>query len=157
VAIWLVVKLASWLSMTCRGAKYMVVSRIFQGPLLYIYHYLVDIDDYNSNTQLSLIVFFLSYMWIVCHWVPRSSKELYWPLSFSPVYVSCCSNGIFPQRFKGVMLFFQITLNQSTFEILLEYLVNAVQICHSWALPDILRALGSVTYENGGRAQKVSF
>ncbi|XP_064619703.1 HEAT repeat-containing protein 6-like isoform X2 [Lineus longissimus] len=48
----------------------------------------------------------------------------------------------------------QITLNQSTFDILLEYLVNAVQICHSWALPDILRALGSVLYENGGRAQK---
>ncbi|XP_074640382.1 HEAT repeat-containing protein 6-like [Tubulanus polymorphus] len=58
------------------------------------------------------------------------------------------------QLIGNLVLRQQIPLNQSTFDLLLEYLVDALHNCHPWALPEILRALGAILYENGPRAHK---
>ena len=41
-------------------------------------------------------------------------------------------------------------------EIFTEYLIEALKTCQGWTYSDILRALGVVLYENGGKLSRVS-
>jgi len=40
-------------------------------------------------------------------------------------------------------------------ETFTEYLIEALKACQGWTYSDILRALGVVLYENGGRLSQV--
>ncbi|XP_022108453.1 HEAT repeat-containing protein 6-like [Acanthaster planci] len=48
----------------------------------------------------------------------------------------------------------KVSLSQATVETLLEYVTAAVRQCQPWILPEALRALGAVVYENGPKCSQ---
>ena len=49
----------------------------------------------------------------------------------------------------------KVVLSKATVETLLEYITNAMRQCQPWTLPETLRALGAVVYENGPKCFQV--
>ncbi|XP_070572306.1 HEAT repeat-containing protein 6-like isoform X2 [Ptychodera flava] len=70
------------------------------------------------------------------------------PLKYELLVTKAC------QVIVNIVAHQQVTLEQATLDLLLEYIVTAVRTCQSWTLPDTLRALGAVLYENGARCGK---
>ncbi|XP_071789810.1 HEAT repeat-containing protein 6-like [Asterias amurensis] len=48
----------------------------------------------------------------------------------------------------------KVVLSKATVETLLEYITNAMRQCQPWTLPETLRALGAVVYENGPKCSQ---
>ncbi|XP_038058799.1 HEAT repeat-containing protein 6-like [Patiria miniata] len=48
----------------------------------------------------------------------------------------------------------KVALSQATVETLLEYITSAIRQCQPWTLPEALRALGAVVYENGPKCSQ---
>nr|XP_006815814.1 PREDICTED: HEAT repeat-containing protein 6-like [Saccoglossus kowalevskii] len=71
------------------------------------------------------------------------------PLKYELLVTKAC------QVIVNIVAHQQITLNQDTLDILLEYIITATKTCQSWTLPDTLRALGAIVYENGANCGKV--
>ena len=49
----------------------------------------------------------------------------------------------------------QLVLKDQTLVTVMDYLINALQRCQTWARPDILRTLGTVVYEQCDRVVQV--
>ncbi|XP_077996052.1 HEAT repeat-containing protein 6-like [Glandiceps talaboti] len=70
------------------------------------------------------------------------------PLKYELLATKAC------QLIINIVAHQQVTLSQTTLDLLLEYILTAIKTCQGWTLPDTLRALGAVVYENGANCGK---